>query len=96
MAVSVEHLATIKTLPSLIKYLRDELDWPIDADNFEDLTFDYEPEELGLAPQDAVKIKEIKQLRPFENGQPWGIFWINFEKSACRWCCFGASWPILP
>jgi len=80
MAVSAEHLATIKTLPSLIKYLRDELDWPIEADNFEDLTFDYEPEELGLDAKDAVKIKEIKQLRPFENNQPWGIFWINFEK----------------
>ncbi|HUV31690.1 MAG TPA: type ISP restriction/modification enzyme [Acidobacteriota bacterium] len=46
----------------------------------EDLTFDYSPDELGIAPGQAVGIKEIKQLRPMEANQPWGIFWINFEK----------------
>ena len=76
----VERLQSIKTFPSLIKYLRDELDWPIDSDHFDDLTFEYEPEELGLDPKKAVAIKEIRQLRPLTTHQPWGIFWINFEK----------------
>ncbi|MGO8734639.1 MAG: type ISP restriction/modification enzyme [Terriglobia bacterium] len=75
----VDRLRAIKTFPSLVKYLRDELDWPIDSDNFEDLTFDYEPEELGLDAKTAVKIKEIKQLRPLASNQPWGIFFVNFE-----------------
>jgi predicted helicase len=75
----VERLRAIKTFPSLVKYLRDELDWPIESDNFEDLTFDYEPEELGLDAKTAVKIKEIKQLRPLASNQPWGIFFVNFE-----------------
>jgi hypothetical protein len=77
---AVERLRSIKTFPQLIKYLRDELDWPIDSDDVEDLTFEYEAEELGLDRKHAVKIKEIKQLRPLDSRQPWGIFWVNFEK----------------
>jgi hypothetical protein len=59
-----ERLRCIKTFPSLIKYLRDELDWPIEVEDFDDLTFDYEPEELGLDIRTAAKIEYIKQLRP--------------------------------
>jgi predicted helicase len=75
----LEKLRLIKTFPSLVKYLREDLDWPIASDDFEELTFDYQPEELGLEPKIAVKIKEIKQLRPLVTNQPWGIFFINFE-----------------
>ena len=32
-----ERLRLIRTFPSLIKYLRDELDWPISGGDFEDL-----------------------------------------------------------
>lgn len=74
----LERLRSIKTFPSLVKYLRDELDWPIETDDFEDLTFDYEPDELGIDSKIAVKIKEIKQLRPLSSKQPWGIFFVNF------------------
>lgn len=76
--LNVQRIREIKSFPSLVKYLRDELDWPIEADNFDDLTFDYEPEELGIDAKTAVKIKEIKQLRPLSSKQPWGIFFINF------------------
>ncbi|MBI3732445.1 MAG: N-6 DNA methylase [Chloroflexi bacterium] len=51
----------------------------MDEDNANDLTFDYSPEELGLDEEAAVKIREIKQIRPLVDGQPWGIFWIDFE-----------------
>jgi hypothetical protein len=71
-------LHSIKTFKQLVNYLRDELDWPIEAENFDDLTFDYAPEELGLDAETAVKIKEIKQLRPLTSKQPWGIFFVNF------------------
>ena len=74
-----ERLRAIKTFPSLVRYLKDELDWPIETDDFEDLTFDYEPEELGIDPETAVKIDKIKQLRPITANQPWGIFFINFK-----------------
>jgi hypothetical protein len=72
-------LRSIKSFPQLVKYLRDELEWPIESSDFEELTFDYAPEELGLDSGTAAKIKEIKQLRPLESKQPWGIFFVNFE-----------------
>lgn len=76
----LERLQSIKTLPSLLAYLKHDLDWPIEADEIEDIFFEYDPEELGLAPGQAAGIKEIKQLRPMDSKQPWGIFWVNFEK----------------
>ena len=75
----LERLRSIKTLPSLLKYLREELDWPVEAEDPEDATFEYTPDELGIDPESAPRIKEIRQLRPLANNQPWGIFWINFE-----------------
>ena len=55
------------------------LDWPIESDDFEELTFDYTPEELGIDTASAAKIQEIKRLRPFSASQPWGIFFVKFE-----------------
>lgn len=78
-STEVQRLQAIRSFPSLVKYLRDELDWPIESDDFDELTFDYEPEELGIDSKTAVKIKEIKQLRPLDSHQPWGIFFVNFE-----------------
>jgi len=73
-------LRAIKTFPQLIAFLRDELDWPIDQGHDEDdLTFDWS-DDLGLKDEERVSIKEIKQLRPLETGQPWGIFFVSFEK----------------
>lgn len=71
-------LADIRTFPQLIKYLRDELDWPISTNDFEDLTFDYTPEELGIDSRSAAKIQEIKRLRPLSVSQPWGVFFVKF------------------
>jgi len=76
----LDRLRSIKTLASLVAYLRDELDWPIESDDIEDISFDYTSAELGIAAEAAVRIKEIKQLRPLNGNQPWGIFWVNFEK----------------
>jgi len=73
-------LRDIKTLPQLLAYLRDELDWPIGSDDVENVTFDYSREELGLDAKHVAGIKEIKQLRPLNANQPWGIFFVNFEK----------------
>jgi hypothetical protein len=75
-----ELLRSITTFPRLVKYLRDELQWPIEETSFDDLTFDYLPEELGLDPKTAVKIRSIKQLRPLTTGQPWGVFFVEFER----------------
>lgn len=73
-------LRKVRTFPSLVKYLRDEMGWPIEnGTDFEDLTFDYTPEELGIEAKNAAKIQEIKRLRPLSPTQPWGIFFVKFE-----------------
>ena len=74
-----DRLRNIKTFPSLVKYLRDDLNWPIDSDDFEERDFfDYESDELGIDAKTAAKIEEIKQLRPLTWNQPWGIFFLKF------------------
>ena len=77
--IPVERIKRIKSFPSLVKFLRDDLDWPLGSDEIDELVFEYEPDELGIAPEIAVKIREIKQLRPLAANQPWGIFYIGFE-----------------
>jgi predicted helicase len=72
-------LAGIKRFDQLIRYLRDRMGWPIDGGDFEELTFEYTPEELGIDAKNAAKIQEIKRLRPLSARQPWGIFFVKFE-----------------
>ncbi len=74
-----EQLQAIRTFPQLVRYLHDELDWPISQDKFEDITFPYTPEELGIDVKVAPKIQEIRRLRPLSVHQPWGIFFVKFE-----------------
>jgi len=72
-------LKNIRTFPSLVRYLRDEMGWPIETDDFEEISFEYTPEELGINEKNAAKIDEIKRLRPLAANQPWGIFFVKFE-----------------
>lgn len=72
-------LAGIQTFPQLVAFLRDDIGWPIEREDFEDLTFEYTPEELGIDARNAAKIQEIRRLRPISPHQPWGIFFVKFE-----------------
>jgi predicted helicase len=76
----LQRLQEIKTLPSLLKYLKEDLNWPIGSDDVEDVTFDYDPAELGFDSASTAKIDEVRQLRPLTAGQKWGIFWVKFGK----------------
>lgn len=73
-------LRNVRNFTSLIRYLEDELGWPLEGYEMEDLTFDYEPSDLGLKEEEAAKVKSIRQLRPLTSSQPWGIFFIEFDK----------------
>ncbi len=75
-----DDIRNITNFKSLIKYLRKDLNWPVDEELVDDLSFDYKAAELGIDDTKAVKIKEIKQLRPLTGNQPWGVFWIQFEQ----------------
>lgn len=74
-----ERLASIHRFDQFVAYLRDELEWPIESGDFEEMTFEYTPEELGIDAKNAAKIQTIKQLRPHTVNQPWGIFFVKFE-----------------
>jgi len=77
-----DELKEIRTFPSLVRYLRDEMGWPIQQESFEEddnLFYDFTPEELGLDAGTAAKIESIKRLRPLSTGQPWGIYFVKFE-----------------
>ena len=80
LPADIKRLQSIQSFDSLVTYLRDDLDWPLDEIDIEDLTFEYSPEELGLQKQYVVKLKSIKQLRPLVTHQPWGIFYLEFER----------------
>jgi hypothetical protein len=73
-------LRKIRTFNQLVRYLEDELGWPLEGYDVEELTYDYEPDEIGLKPEEAAKVKAIRQLRPLAADQPWGIFFIEFDR----------------
>ncbi|MDO8586145.1 MAG: type ISP restriction/modification enzyme [Armatimonadota bacterium] len=76
-----DRIKGIRDFESLVAYLRDDLEWPIQTGDFQesDVAFDYSAEELSLDEASRVKFKSIKQLRPLVAGQPWGVFYIEFE-----------------
>lgn len=76
-----KELLTIRDFDSLLDFLVDELEWPIDIDNLgpKDLTFEYSAEEIGLKESEVAKVNTIKQLRPIVSDQPWAIFWMDFD-----------------
>jgi len=80
----VERLRQIKTLPSLIKFLRDELDWQrLDLDSFtdpEEQTFDWSADSLRISDAQSRRLSGglVRQLRNLEDNQPWGIFLVEF------------------
>jgi predicted helicase len=79
LPAEIQQLRRLTTFEALVAYLRDELDWPIETEDADRLTFEYRPAELGIDEKYAVKIETIRQIRPLADGQPWGIFYIEFE-----------------
>ena len=61
------NLRDIRAFPDLVRYLEDELDWPLREYGFDELTFEFTPAELGLKEEDAAPIKAIHQL--LQNGE---------------------------
>lgn len=78
----MKQLQSIDNFVDLLDFLRDELDWPIEDYELDDLVFEYDPDELGLKDEEAEKLKggKIRQLRPLAGGQPFGIFFVEFGK----------------
>ena len=79
----VETLRSIRAFAQVFKYLRDERGWPLDADALDDddldsLTYDWNPEELDIAPGSLDALRRLRQMRPVTTSQPWGVFFLEF------------------
>ncbi len=72
-------LRDVRTVDDVVQYLAQELDWPIGLEDLEDAMFDWEPEELGIPAERVPHLGSLRQLRPLENNQPWGIFFLEFD-----------------
>ena len=76
----VEKLRLITNTAQLVHYLHAELDWPVEVDDVDDAFFDWDPAELHLSEDYTGVITSIKQLRPLADRQPWGIFFVEFDR----------------
>lgn len=82
----VETLRSVRAFAQVFKYLADERGWPIDAalldeDDLASLTYDWDPEELGIAPGNLQALRRLRQMRPVTASQPWGVFFLEFTGS---------------
>lgn len=76
-----ETVQRVHDLNSLLNLLRDELDWPIQSSHtLDDTTFEWKADELSLNESATRQLKDgvVRQLRPFAENQPWGIFFVEF------------------
>lgn len=75
-------LQSITNFDDLLTYLGEELEWPVEDYELDELVFEYDADELGLKDEEAEKLKggKIRQLRPLAGSQPFGIFFVEFGK----------------
>jgi len=79
-----DKVRAIHSTEQLLSFMHDELDWQLPPQPIlEEVTFDWTGAELNLS-EDAVRRLRggvVRQLRPFKEGQPWGVFLVEFADS---------------
>ena len=75
-------LRRIRTQADLFGYLADELGWPLDVADMDEerLTWEWLPDEIGIDPDEMSSVRRLRQLRPLSADQPWGIFFVEFDR----------------
>ena len=81
-------LRRIRTQGELLEYLGEELGWPLNDAEFLDeadpveqrLTWEWLPSDIGVDPADLTSLRRLLQLRPLTADQPWGIFFVEFDR----------------
>ncbi|MCD6359954.1 MAG: Eco57I restriction-modification methylase domain-containing protein, partial [Armatimonadetes bacterium] len=72
-----EHVQNITGFEALLQLLAERLYWPLEEAELEDVTFQEDLAEIGLDPD---SVESVRQLRPMESDQPWGILLLRFER----------------
>ena len=80
----IRALRDIRTFAQVSVYLRDELGWPLEGadledESLDDLTYDWNPVELGIPADKLRDLVRLQQMRPLTAGQPWGVFLVQFD-----------------
>ncbi|MEM4168449.1 MAG: DNA methyltransferase, partial [Candidatus Caldarchaeum sp.] len=68
---------------SLLQLLREPLGWPIEPDALiDDISFEWDAHELRVHEKQQAYLKDgiVRQLRPFTENQPWGVFIVEFNE----------------
>ena len=75
-------LRRIRTQSDLFEYLGEELGWPLDVADMDEehLTWEWLPAEVGIDPAEMSSLRRLRQLRPLSADQPWGIFFVEFDR----------------
>ncbi|WP_428116811.1 hypothetical protein [Candidatus Poriferisodalis sp.] len=81
-ALSGSVLRRIRTQADFFEYLADELGWPLDVADMDEerLTWEWLPDEVGIDPAEMSSLRRLRQLRPLSADQPWGIFFVEFDR----------------
>lgn len=77
-----QEINAITDFESLLRFLHDKLDWPVDpSKTIEDVTFDYPADELRVHEATAARLHGgiVRQLRDFSTDQKIGIFFVEFN-----------------
>ena len=82
-ASGADALRGLRTFMEVFRYLVDVRGWPLDADHIEDedlddVTYDWDADDLGLPASALRDLRELRQMRPLTVGQPWGVFFLEF------------------
>ena len=73
-----EAMRGIRTFAQVFQYLVDDQDWPADLsdrladDDLTAVTYDWDPDELGIPSEQLKDLKRLQQMRPLTANQPLG------------------------
>ena len=75
-------IRNVKSSEDLVRYFIQNLNWNIDKDDFDeidDISYDFDADDLGLKREEFSKINSLKHLQQISDNQKWGIFCVEFE-----------------
>jgi hypothetical protein len=70
-----------ESFDALARLLIEGLHWPVPPEmEPAEALVDWDPEELHLDPDAVARLTSIRQMRPLQTGQPFGVFFLTFEE----------------
>ncbi|MGC9396262.1 MAG: hypothetical protein ACP5J4_15575 [Anaerolineae bacterium] len=68
---TIQKLRRLTNFDALVDYLRDELDWPIEVEDAEDLVFEYDPASLFCIVKLSLTARAIRPCWPTQPAHEW-------------------------